>query len=579
LTALCASAVGPSLRKVSPKDFQDVAKIAKNEKAALAEATQITDTPMIARLGRKENIVAKRVRFLELELINFTSHRKQKVSFGNITRLSGQNGQGKTSIGTAPVWILYGNDLQGKTFNPSPLNYEFDRVFAALLLSVDGVDIKFAREIDEKGKNAFYINDVPTKAKEYDAAVAALFDKDEFLALYNPSYFFTLHWTKQREMILRYTTPPAKTDVLAEMSRTNPEQKVKDIVHNPAVEKLAELTKKHSLDELTKIHSGTGGQKSKLEKALIAAQSRTKTLQEQLDRLGAQTIDIEQANAESAALLEQIKTIDKVTDSADKTNRKRSSLQASIDSLKNQIHAAKERYMAEYNEPIDDTCPSCKQVLNDVALKAVTDAKEKRKEKLRTEHGELVEKRKQLVEDLAELEFIDVTEQLQQIRELERRRDALEDAIHEQQNRERLAIEVKQAKADETATHVSLKESIFILDAIKAYRAKEAELQATKVQSLFTKLSIRLFKYVKSTEEYEPDFSVQMHGKDYVALSVGEKITAGLELGEVLFKQSQMITPVFIDGIGEYTGEIAVYDQLITGRAVPNQELKIETEE
>ncbi|MOA45596.1 hypothetical protein D3C78_1680050 [compost metagenome] len=70
-----------------------------------------------------------------------------------------------------------------------------------------------------------------------------------------------------------------------------------------------------------------------------------------------------------------------------------------------------------------------------------------------------------------------------------------------------------------------------------------------------------------------------MHGKDYAALSVGEKITAGLELSEVLFKQSDLIVPTFVDGIGEYTGEFMIYGQLITAQAFKGRALTIETEE
>lgn len=506
--------------------------------------------------------MTKQIRFIELELINFTSHRKQKLTYSDITKLLGKNGQGKTSIGTAPVWTFFGTDIYGNKFNPSPLNYEFDRVFASLLLSADGIEMKFAREIDEKGKNAFYINDVPTKAKEYDAAVAALFDKDEFLSLYNPSYFFGLHWTKQRGMILRYTTPPAKSEV---------------IKHLPEVQgsKLDELTKKHSLDDLEKLHRD---QKNKLDKAYISAQSRTKTMQEQLDRLGTSNVDIEQAKAESAALMQQVKAIEKVTDSAGDNNAKLSSMQATINALKIQIQAAKDRYMAEYNEPIEDTCPACKRTLDDDALKAVTDAKEKRKEKLRAEHAALVEKRKELVAEHSKLEYIDVSEQLDKVRSLWEQRELMEASIRNHDERERLAEEVEKAREAEQSTHSALKESIFIIDAIKSYRAKEAELQAEKVQSLFTTLSIRLFKYVKTQDEWEPDFEIQMDAKNYSALSAGEKIAAGLELTEVLFKQSELIVPCFIDGIESYTGKVAVYDQLITGRAVPDQELKIETE-
>jgi len=507
----------------------------------------------------------RHIRFLELELINFTSHRSRTVKFGNVTRLSGRNGQGKTSIGTAPAWVFWGTDLFGSKFNPSPVNYEFDRVFASLLLSVDGVQIKFAREID-MGTNAFYINDVPTKAKEYEAAVASLFNRDEFLSLYNPQYFFGLHWTKQREMILRYTTPPAKSEVLKHL----PE---------PVAAKLAELTKKHSLDDLQKIHGGTGGQKSKLEKAHIAAQSRTKTLQEQLTLLDSTpAVDIEVAQADIAKIDAAIAEIEKSTAGADENNRKIVALQSRIKSLLEQRDRMKQQFQTLQSEPIADACRVCKQPLHGEAVEAAQADKERRISEFKAEYDAIVAKRKELEAELAALEYIDVSEKLDQIRRWQEAKQAIIDAVREKERRQQLEQEVEKARADEAATLASLKESIFILDTIKAYRAKEAELQAEKVQSLFTSLSIRLFKHIKTTDEWEPDFSIQMDGKDYAVLSAGEKIAAGLELAEVLFKQSELITPVFIDGIESYTGRVAVYDQLITGRAVPEQDLKIETE-
>lgn len=508
----------------------------------------------------------KHIRFIELELINFTSHRLQTIKFGNITRLSGRNGQGKTSIGTAPVWTLWGTDLFGRKWSPKPVNYDADVTRAALLLEVDGKPIKFERGIDG-GDNVFLINDVPTKAKEYDAAVASLLDRDEFLSLYNPAYFFGLHWTKQREMILRYTTPPAKSDVLKHL----PE---------PVAEKLAELTKKHSLDDLQKIHGGTGGQKSKLEKAHIAAQSRTRTLQEQLTLIDSTpAVDIETAKADIAKIDASIVEIEQSMSGADENNRKIVALQSKIKSLLEQRDRMKQHFQALQAEPIADTCRVCKQPLQGDAVEAAKADKERRIAEFKAEYDAIVLQRKELEAELAALEYIDVSEKLEEIRRWQEAKQALVDAIREKEHRQQLEQEVEKARADEAATLSSLKESIFILDAIKTYRAKEAELQAEKVQSLFTSLSIRLFKHIKTTDEWEPDFSIQMDGKDYSVLSAGEKIAAGLELAEVLHKQSELITPVFIDGIESYTGRVAVYDQLITGRTVPDQELKIEMEE
>lgn len=522
--------------------------------------------------------MARTVRFIELELINFTSHRQQKVVYGDITKLSGKNGEGKTSIGTAPVWILWGIDLFGSKYNPSPTNYEFDRVFASLLLSVDDKQYKFSREIVD-GKNSFYVNDVPTKAKEYEEAVASLFDKDEFLASYNPGYFFGLHWTKQREQIMKRTTAPAKAEVFAEMSRTDPGQKAKDIKLNPAAAKLDELTKKHSLDDLQKIHGGTGGQKSKLEKQHIGAQSKTKTLQGQLTQIDSvPVVDVEVAQADIAKLNAQITEIEKSMAGADENNRKIVSLQSKVRSMLEQRDRMKSQFATLQAEQITDTCRVCQQPLQDEAVEAAKSDKELRIAKFKQEYDAIVDRRKEAEAELANLEYIDISEKLNEIQRLQDAKQVLVEKIRATERRQQLAEQVEQARAEEAATLSSLKESIFVLDAIKAYRAKEAELQAAKVQSLFTSLSIRLFKFVKTTGEYEPDFEIMMDGKNYSSLSVGEKIEAGLELTEVLFKQSDLITPTFIDGIGEYTGPVAVYDQLITAQAIKGQELKIETE-
>ncbi|GIP25511.1 hypothetical protein J23TS9_06410 [Paenibacillus sp. J23TS9] len=524
--------------------------------------------------------MAKHFRFIRLGLRNFAGlEGDTAVEYGDITKLSGKNGEGKSSIGTGPVWAFCGTDINGSKYNPSPTTYEFDRVYSALTLEVDGEQIEFAREIDEKGKNATYINSVPTKAKEYEEVVAALFDKEDFLAMYNPGYFFTQHWSKQREQVLKYSIPPAKSEVLKEMSRTSPDQKAKEIKLNPAAAKLDELMKKHSLDDLQKIHGGTGGQKSKLEKQHIAAQSRTRTLQEQLDRLpDSSGKDLESLRSSEAELREQIKIADALPAKAHEIEMKHREVATKLHLQREKINQSKERFLVLHGEQIEGHCPTCKQALDKKSVAAAQENKDTRVAKAREAHQELIDKRIELEDELASIIPIDVGDLPKQVRELENQLNVVLDDIRNQIACERIEADVTAAKKAESDTLTNLKESIFILDAIKAYRAKEAELQAEKVQSLFTRLKIRLFKYVKTSGEYEPDFSIQMDGKDYVSLSVGEKITAGLELTEVLHKQSGLIVPTFIDGIGEYTGKIAVYDQLITARAVHDQELKIETE-
>jgi len=515
--------------------------------------------------------MAKVIRLIELILENYTSHRSLTVTYGDITRLSGPNGAGKSSIGGAPVWTLYGTDLSGKKWSPKPTTYEADVTRSALLLEVDGSQYKFERGL-EGGDIVYRLNDVPTKAKEYEAAVSSLFDKDEFMASYYPAYFFGLHWSKQRELVLRNTTAPAKSEVLKHLP-------------GPQADKLAELTKKHSLDDLTKIHSGKDGKKTKLEKAYIAAQSKTKTLQEQVDRLpllnGGTPVDRERAEQDIATFDGMIDWKVASMSSADENNRKIIELRNSVTELLKQRDHMKERFGTLQKEPIADTCRVCRQPLQGESVEAAKADKARRIAEFKAEYDAIVAKRKEAEAQLAALQYIDVSETMAAVRKLQEDRQYLVDLLEEWDRRQQLAADVEKAKTDEAATLAELKETIFILDAIKAYRAKEAEMMAEKVQALFTTLSIRLFKYVKSSDEYEPDFSIQMNGKDYLQLSTGERMAAELELTEFFFNQSEMVTPLFFDNRESYTGKLATFGQTIIARAVEDDKnkLKIETED
>lgn len=507
--------------------------------------------------------MAKTIKLIELELENFTGHRSLKLEYGDITRLTGPNGAGKSSIGTAPVWVLYGTDLWGKRWSPKPTNYEADVTRASIIIEVDGNHYKFERALE--GDNITYrMNDVPVKAKEYEAAVASLFDKDEFMVSYFPAYFFGLHWTKQRELVMKRTIPPARSEVLKQLPA-------------PQVEKLDELLKKNTLDDLEKINRD---RKNRLEKDHIAAQSRTKTLQEQLEGLPETTdgFNPDAATAESEELAKQIADIDATIQSAGQINSKWSAVSAEIESLKAQVQAAKDRYMKVYNEPIDDTCPTCNRPMDDDAVKAATDAKEKRKQELRAEHEALVAQRNEKMAELAKIKTVDVSEQIGKKRELEQKLNALQEQIRTFNERDRLQTDTTKARQSEIDTLANLNESKFVLDAIKAYRAKEAELQAAKVQDLFTRLKIRLHE-VQKNGEIKDAFMIQMDGKDYIQLSTGERMAAELELTEVLVKQSNMITPLFFDNRESYTGKLATFGQTIIAQATEGDGLKIETEE
>ncbi|RNB62524.1 AAA family ATPase, partial [Brevibacillus centrosporus] len=53
------------------------------------------------------------IRFQKLGLKNFKSHRDLVVEFGDLTKISGDNAKGKSSIPEAISWTLYGTDVLG----------------------------------------------------------------------------------------------------------------------------------------------------------------------------------------------------------------------------------------------------------------------------------------------------------------------------------------------------------------------------------------------------------------------------------------------------------------------------------
>ncbi|MCV9884729.1 AAA family ATPase [Metabacillus halosaccharovorans] len=497
--------------------------------------------------------------YKELKVEEFKSHQDLTVNFGEVTEITGDNAKGKSTIPESISWLLYGTDTLGSKLDPTPLTYESEQTLVQLLLSADGKDLLLGRGL-KKGKTQYYINEVPSKSGEFNEIVDQLFDKDLFLSLFNPSYFFSMHWEKQRALIMQYVTTPANKEVLKNL----PEEQGKH---------LGTLLKKHSLSDLEKIHKEN---KSKQDKKYIAAQSRTKTLKEQLDQLPKVTAPLESLKVELRQIAKQVRELEEHYDKAADSNREYTKVQSQIQAIQDQIDMSKERWPLLKNEVIEDTCRTCKRPLDEESVEAVQADKDNRIAEYKANHNELLEKRNVLKAKLAEMEYIDASETLEKIRSIDSEGTPLREAIQAYSQFERLQEQVNEAEKGEKSTLESLNDSIFVLDSIKAFKAKEAELQAEKVQALFTSLSVRLFKQNKGDGEFKPDFEIEMDGKPYSKLSLSEGIRAGLELRDVLSAQSETITPVFVDNAESITSFKQPVGQLIICRVVAGQELKIE---
>lgn len=460
-----------------------------------------------------------------------------------------------------PCYVLYGTDALGGKLDPTPITYDADETSVSLLLNVDGKELLLGRGL-KKGKAVYYVNEVPKKAGEFNRVVEQLGEKNILLSLLNPFYFFTLTKDEQRATLMKYFSTPPSKEVLKHLPEL-------------LAEKLGTLLKKHNLIDIENLHKEN---KKNKDKAYIAAQSRTKTLKEQLDQLPKVNTPLESLKAELAQVDKQVREKEALLDSAVEKNQEYYSVLNKSKAVQDQIDMSKERWPSLKNEVIEDTCRTCQQPLDEKSVEAVKADKEKRMAEYKEGHSALIKQRDELKEKLSELDFIDVTELREEIRSIDEKGQPLREAINAYSQFTRLQEQVAEAEKAEQETLNSLNDFIFIIDSIKAFKAKEAELQAEKVQALFDTLSIRLFEQQKNGE-LKNTFEIEMDGKPYRKLSLSEGIRAGLELREVLAQQSEIVAPVFVDNAESITRFKQPSGQLITCRVVAGQELKVEVSE
>ncbi|WP_249646202.1 AAA family ATPase [Lysinibacillus sp. D3C2_S12] len=63
------------------------------------------------------------IKFNQLNLQNFKSHKDLVVKFGDMTKILADNAKGKSSIGEAITFLLYGTALVGGKLDPTPITY------------------------------------------------------------------------------------------------------------------------------------------------------------------------------------------------------------------------------------------------------------------------------------------------------------------------------------------------------------------------------------------------------------------------------------------------------------------------
>ena len=117
------------------------------------------------------------------------------------------------------------------------------------------------------------------------------------------------------------------------------------------------------------------------------------------------------------------------------------------------------------------------------------------------------------------------------------------------------------------------------LTAAKAYQAERAQLLFAPLQ--MHKAALKLIETSKSSGEVHDVFKLTYDGRDYIQLSLSERMRCGLEVVELLSRLSGRNYPLFVDNSESLCdlGAAQHIGQLILTRVVGGQTLQVQAAE
>lgn len=230
----------------------------------------------------------------EISIENFKGCTNAKYSFGNKNTVSGANASGKTTMFDAVTWALFNKDSLGvEKFNIRPLDADgkqIDNVEIKVEVTfvVDGKEkvltkvqkqnwVKkrgFSESTLQGNVNSYEVDGYPKTEKDYKECVADIVSEDLFKMLTSPTYFTSLKWKEQREILMKFVADV--TDL--ELALGNPQ--------------FAEL-----VDEIEKAPSTDDIQK-KYQKALTEWKKKAAEIPVRIDEARKQKVDIDLAELE-----------------------------------------------------------------------------------------------------------------------------------------------------------------------------------------------------------------------------------------------------------------------------------------
>ncbi|TWK09555.1 hypothetical protein CHCC20441_2423 [Bacillus licheniformis] len=226
-------------------------------------------------------------------------------------KVFGDNATGKTTLFDAFIWLLFDKDSQYKQdFAIKTLTKENESISGlnhtvAGLFLIDGVELSLKKVYSEKWTKKrgstesvfsghttdYFINEVPSKKKDFNAQVSSIIAEDKFKLITSPSFFNEqLKWQDRRKILLEISGDITADEVFKE---------------NPSVTALESILNKRSLEEHRKV---IAAKQSEINKQLQAIPVRINEIQQSVE--DASNLDEQEIYDEINFLQSEIDTLE-----------------------------------------------------------------------------------------------------------------------------------------------------------------------------------------------------------------------------------------------------------------------------
>lgn len=529
----------------------------------------------------------------KIVLENFKGTAKKTVALGpGETVISGKNRAGKSTIGEAIVFALYGVTIKGSPRCDNLLKQGAKKAVVTLEIDVNGETYTVERTKTRKGTEVT-LNGVKVAQADIDSLLGLT--AEEFLAMYNPLYLIKSEPSKAREFFVSLLEPPTLEEVLKEMLPEQAELLKGVSLGNP------DMALKQHRDEL----KGLQKEIAKAEGAADELKSQIESVRKELSNLA---FDEETTRREISLLKEKIETIKVAAEPKRPDDSEIKILNEKVNAKRQEylsLSEQKQRLLRQMPPKPGEVCPTCGQTIPKDRMAAAIEKWQAQVEKVKESVSEIDRKMAQVAEEgknlaheltnaqtvyKVEMNFYEtalanwqsksacardelksVTEQIEKLQKAQASYTALVEQCRSLE--ERLAETNKALGADRDVAR-RLEETI---QAINEFRFKFVELQMKQLKPHLKHVDVTLFEVAKSTGEIKPTFIITYDGKPVQMLSTSEEILAGLEITLLVQKLKNVTVPVFVDNAESITDlDLPDGRQYLVARAVPGKELTIE---